>query len=134
MLLIGPLGINLSEISNRNQNIFIQGNASETVFCKMASISSKPQCITKVADEVSRGLFNADHQSDLLVTHVVPRRWGRFPWSAHHIPCVNEIMYNCTGCDLLSHEIGTRVRLPLILLYIYYMFLCLFTLCKHLSP
>ena len=44
ILLIRPLGTNLSEIL-RNSNIFIQENAFESVVCEKAAILSRPQCV-----------------------------------------------------------------------------------------
>ena len=40
MLLMGPLGTNFSEISNKNENIFIEENTFENVVCEMLLISS----------------------------------------------------------------------------------------------
>ena len=48
VLLIGPLGTNFSEISNRNLYIFIQGNGFENIVCKMPSILSLPQCVNSL--------------------------------------------------------------------------------------
>ena len=45
ILLIGPLGINFSEISIENSYIFIQENAFQKAVCKMAVILSQPQCV-----------------------------------------------------------------------------------------
>ena len=46
ILLIGPLGNKLQWNLNRNSNIFIQENACENVVCEMASILSRPQCVS----------------------------------------------------------------------------------------
>ena len=45
ILLIEPLGTNVSESLNRNSNIFIYENAQEKGVCEMASILSRPQCV-----------------------------------------------------------------------------------------
>ena len=45
ILLIGPLGINFSEIFIENQYIFIEGNAFENAVCEMAAILSQRQCV-----------------------------------------------------------------------------------------
>ena len=45
MLLNGPLGTNLSEISIKFYYIFIYENAFENVVWKMAAILSRPQCV-----------------------------------------------------------------------------------------
>ena len=51
ILVIGLLGINFSEIFIRNRYIFIQDNARETVVCKMASISSRPQWVKQEGND-----------------------------------------------------------------------------------
>ena len=48
ILLIGPLGTNLSEILNQNLYIFIQENAFENVVWKMTAILSLPQCVKTI--------------------------------------------------------------------------------------
>ena len=45
ILLIGPLGINFSEILIEIYVYFIQENAFENVVRKMAAILSRPQCV-----------------------------------------------------------------------------------------
>ena len=45
ILLIGPVGINFSEIFNRNLYIFNSENACENVVRKLATIFSRPQCV-----------------------------------------------------------------------------------------
>ena len=45
ILLIGPLGINFSEILIKNQYIFIEENALENAVCEMAAILSQRQCV-----------------------------------------------------------------------------------------
>ena len=45
LLLSGPLGTNLSEISIEIYAISIQKNAFENVVLKMAAIMSRPQCV-----------------------------------------------------------------------------------------
>ena len=45
ILLIGPMGINFSEILIEIHTFFIQGNAFENDVCKMVSISFRPQCV-----------------------------------------------------------------------------------------
>ena len=45
MLLIGPLGTNVSEILGAFSNIFIQENEFESVVCEIAAILSRPQCV-----------------------------------------------------------------------------------------
>ena len=47
ILLIGPLGTNLSETLNRNLNIFFQENTFENIIWKMVALlsSSWPQCV-----------------------------------------------------------------------------------------
>ena len=45
MLLIWPLGTNLSEILIKNSYIFIRENVFENVVWKMAAILSPPQCV-----------------------------------------------------------------------------------------
>ena len=47
ILLIGPLGTNLCENFNQNSNISIQENAFENVFCEMAAILARPQCVNQ---------------------------------------------------------------------------------------
>ena len=41
IMLIGPLGTNFREISNRHSNISIQENAFESVVCEMVAILSR---------------------------------------------------------------------------------------------
>ena len=55
----------------RNSNIFIQGNAFESVVCEMAGILSRPQCINKLA-KCRQSLFA---YSEVL------RIWRRSYWN-----------------------------------------------------
>ena len=48
ILLIGPMGTNLSEIWSEISYIFIQYNALENVVCQMVAIFSRPQCVKEI--------------------------------------------------------------------------------------
>ena len=48
ILLIGPLGTNISEILSKNSHIFIQENAFQNIICEVAAILSRTQCVKYV--------------------------------------------------------------------------------------
>ena len=55
ILLIGPLGTSLSEISIEIHTFSFKKNAFKNVVCRMAAILSRPQCVKWMGDRTGEG-------------------------------------------------------------------------------
>ena len=71
ILLIRPWGTNFSDLFYRKSNIFIQDNARENVVCEMASISSRPQCVTTLNDELHSMKIRVMIRMMVMITLVI---------------------------------------------------------------
>ena len=107
ILLIGPLGGNVTEISDRNSDIFIQANAFESIVCEMAAMLSWHQCVNQSHSTIPDVSIACKWKKGMTGPSVSPVIFKQLT----HLPLVLHIRY-CTGSALVQvmawHRTGAK--------------------------